>query len=310
MGTAAGTAAGAAAGFAAGGPAGAVAGAATGAWLFSESPDELEEARRTYENSLNRYKLIDPPKYWGSLEVGKFHRVNDSPVMKTVAHDLMNKSRSDVITRDGRERIAPKGFEIVAAQRIENSELWESYAKKMKEIYERKTVTKICRVVTTGLLAQDIQDSLQHAVNEVYLFHGCSIDAAENISKTGFKLDLAGTSSGIGFGKGAYFAERSTKSDEYAGGGKQKRVKIGLKEETHFAMLLCRVCLGEMCRITEFDTSAERHVIGSRRFDSLLGDREAAAGSFREFIVYDAAQVYPEYAIIYKRSMQKPHTPR
>jgi hypothetical protein len=33
-----------------------------------------------------------------------------------------------------------------------------------------------------------------------------------------------------------------------------------------------------------------------------LGDREAsAARTYREFIIYDGAQVYPEFAIIYER---------
>ena len=151
-----------------------------------------------------------------------------------------------------------------------------------------------------------MQDSLNAALNEVYLFHGTSITSAEGISKTGFRIDLAGSAAGAMFGKGAYFAERSTKSDEYV---KPTRIKIGLSEETHFAMFLCRVCLCELYRITDFDRSAERKVLGSKDYDSLLGDREAASGTYREFIVYDADQVYPEYVIIYKRCDQEPRRP-
>ena len=62
-----------------------------------------------------------------------------------------------------------------------------------------------------------------------------------------------------------------------------------------FALLLCRVC-----RVTEFDSSAHLRTL-TPQFHSLLGDREAAAGTYREFIVYDSAQIYPEFAIIYKR---------
>ena len=151
-----------------------------------------------------------------------------------------------------------------------------------------------------------MQDSLNAALNEVYLFHGTSITSAEGISKTGFRIDLAGSAAGAAFGKGAYFAERSTKSDEYV---VETPVKIGLSQETHYAMLLCRVCLGELYRITDFDRSAERHVLGSSKYDSLLGDREAVRGTYREFIVYDGAQVYPEYVIIYKRCDQEPRRP-
>jgi hypothetical protein len=37
-------------------------------------------------------------------------------------------------------------------------------------------------------------------------------------------------------------------------------------------------------------------------FDSVLGDREAEVGTYREFVVFDQAQIYPEYIVIYSRS--------
>ena len=61
-----------------------------------------------------------------------------------------------------------------------------------------------------------------------------------------------------------------------------------------------------MKRITNFDVVGERHVVGVDEYDSLLGDREKARGTFREFVVYDKDQIYPEYAIIYRRSATKP----
>ena len=140
---------------------------------------------------------------------------------------------------------------------------------------------------------------MNEEVNEVYLFHGTSMEAAKSISKTGFKIELAGKAAGTAFGKGAYFAERSTKSDEYT-------VATKVDGETQYAMLLCRVCLGNTYRIVDFDDKADQHVLGSGgRYHSLLGDREASASkSFREFIVYDANQVYPEYVIIYRRRFE------
>ena len=61
-----------------------------------------------------------------------------------------------------------------------------------------------------------------------------------------------------------------------------------------------------MKRITDFDVVGERHVVGVDEYDSLLGDREQTAGTFREFVIYDSHQIYPEYAIIYRRSATKP----
>jgi len=36
-------------------------------------------------------------------------------------------------------------------------------------------------------------------------------------------------------------------------------------------------------------------------YHSVLGDREHARGTFREFIVYDDNQVYPEFLLWYRR---------
>ena len=75
-------------------------------------------------------------------------------------------------------------------------------------------------------------------------------------------------------------------------------------------MLLCRVCLGEIYTIYDFDLKAERHVLESGgRYHSLLGDRETRKRTYREFIVYDEKQVYPEYAIIYKTCDKPPPRP-
>jgi hypothetical protein len=94
---------------------------------------------------------------------------------------------------------------------------------------------------------------------------------------------------------GAYFAECSSKSDEYA-----KEDEGHVMTKGKFALLLCRVVCGNMRRVTEFDSSAHLRTL-TPQFHSLLGDREAAAGTYREFIVYDSAQIYPEFAIIYER---------
>ena len=40
-------------------------------------------------------------------------------------------------------------------------------------------------------------------------------------------------------------------------------------------------------------------VFGS--YDSTLGDREKARGTFREYVFYDADQIYPAYVIKYTR---------
>jgi hypothetical protein len=135
-------------------------------------------------------------------------------------------------------------------------------------------------------------------VNEFYLFHGTTPDAVNLIHKQGFRIDLAGSNAGKAFGNGAYFAECSSKSDEYA---QDDRNNIHLRGV--YGMLLCRVVCGNMKKLEQFDQSAHRFVQSPSppNYDSVLGDREAAAGTYREFIVYEETQIYPEFIILYER---------
>ena len=60
-------------------------------------------------------------------------------------------------------------------------------------------------------------------------------------------------------------------------------------------MILCRVCLGNATRTMNFDPNGHKRVLGAEtahnaskcQYDFLLGDREAAANTYREFVIYD-----------------------
>merc|ERR1711998_686726 len=87
-----------------------------------------------------------------------------------------------------------------------------------------------------GSAAQEMHENM----NEVYLFHGTSPAAAMSIGEDGFKVSMAGSNVGTMFGRGAYFAEASSKADEYAQTD-DSGVFTGI-----YALLVCRVALGEM----------------------------------------------------------------
>ena len=140
-----------------------------------------------------------------------------------------------------------------------------------------------------------LQSTMSKKTNEFLLFHGTSPNDAECIFERGFRIDLAGSAAGAAFGKGSYFAECSSKADEYAKEG------TGIIGRGKFALLLCRVVCGNMRYATEKDTLAHTKTTAPKHH-SLLGDREAVVNTYREFIVYDGAQVYPEFAIIYERA--------
>lgn len=140
----------------------------------------------------------------------------------------------------------------------------------------------------------DMFEPLDEYLNEVYLWHGCHVRHALSIAQSDFCIDMAGSSRGTMYGAGAYFAESSTKADEYA-----KDEPEGFYKGV-YAVLLCRVTMGKFFYTEQRDESAAQKV-ESGDFDSTLGDRLKAAGTFREFVVYNADQVYPEYVILYER---------
>lgn len=260
------------------------------------------------------------PEYWRThlSAVEPFHAmlrasVDFEDALRTLIADTFS---ADIATRDRKllQKAAgmPRALEVVRAIRIESSGLWQAYQAKVGGIRaKRKVCTPITalegtcgtvsyppggEVKTSMFLEECYLDRLDPSVNEFYLWHGSSPTAVYGISKTGFRIDLSGSHAGTMFGKGAYFCEASSKADEYAH-----------EDDGLFAMLLCRVVCGEMLRLYRHeDCSLVEPARKADACDSVLGDREARVKTYREFIVPEATQVYPEYAVIYRRVFDEP----
>ncbi|CAE7185357.1 unnamed protein product [Symbiodinium necroappetens] len=102
------------------------------------------------------------------------------------------------------------------------------------------------------------------------------------------------------YGYGVYCAESSTKADEYA-----EEIRGGLPSgEGCHAMLVCRV-VGGLCRIVdtnEFDPDDLRQDVLDGPYHSVLGDRVVKLKKpFREIVVHDNNQIFPEFILYYKR---------
>jgi len=138
----------------------------------------------------------------------------------------------------------------------------------------------------------DCVQEIDATINEWYLYHGTSNSAARNICAHDFKMRLAGSSTGTLYGRGAYLAESITKADEYS-----------KKEDDCYTVLLCRV-LGGRVRYTnerQPDPEALTKDCVEGPFDCILGDRKKVSGTYREFIIFDTENVYPEYILKYQR---------
>ncbi|CAE8632265.1 unnamed protein product [Polarella glacialis] len=138
---------------------------------------------------------------------------------------------------------------------------------------------------------------LDPSFNEHYLWHGTGPAEARGIAERGFDLGQAGSSRGALFGRGLYFAESCLKADEY----------VRPDAEGRFPLILCRVTLGHVnyCdaedpwELRESLRFSCRHSSGEHH--SVIGDREKIRQTFREFVIFDAHQAYPEYIVWYRR---------
>lgn len=195
----------------------------------------------------------------------------------------------------------PVGYRACRVIRVEDSGMWNQYVRKRSLIKASRAEEMPLHPLDPPAATDEVADRsptlfapLDDALNEIYLWHGTSVRAALSIAANDFNIDLAGSGAGTMYGCGAYLAENSTKADEYA------KDEPGGYYDSTFAILLCRTCLGKFYYTTKRNPDAQEKVTDGSH-DSTLGDRMKSTGTFREFVVYDKDQIYPEYIVIYRR---------
>jgi len=246
---------------------------------------------------------------------GDFDDRADQEHLVEVAQRMLDETWKDRATRDRTGKV-PKGVEVVSVQRFEDSRMWRDYLSAKHRIRKRGHILSIPELdgdPTRGSVMTDKyvgqftnHESIDRSVNEHFLLHGTSPDAAENIAENGFRLNLAGSNKGTMFGKGAYFAEQSSKADEYAVAGSGAGTVLGFRgfeqQDDEYAFLFCRVACGDMYYALR---SSEKEkflpMLRDGDIDGVLGDRQAAVGSYREFVVFQRANISPEFRILYRR---------
>jgi len=250
------------------------------------------------------------PGYWQTQADGDPLFKDEKQSITIAMQRMLDKTWKDQRTRDARLHGRTGGmekFKVVNVRRNENPKSWISYFKLRAQLAEKLESRGGCKQWTaktaaTGLDGEScpVHDraGLMNEVNEFYLFHGTKPSAVHAICKDDFALNLTGTNAGTLYGPGLYFAEASSKADEYASDDKE-----GIFEGL-YALILCRVMCGNMHYTDAVRPNVQTlmdSIVKNRTHQSVLGDREKCRGTYREFIVFDPDQVYPEYIIIYRR---------
>jgi hypothetical protein len=260
------------------------------------------------DNDPNTYRKLKMPPYWSIPEVKTFQKIQEmTPCDQDESGaltEILDSTFRRVLTRDrvyeyqaSTSEEMPFRLELVHAFRSENLHLALKYEERYAK-YRGKTPL----VVKTreGGIAAGVNSRLRDG--EGLLFHGTNPSSAISILKSGFRLNHAGKSTGTMFGYGIYLAECSSKSDEYAMDDGANTYP-GLR-----ALLVCRCLVGNPYIVHKAgDYIGEAKAAGN---DCVLGDRETVVNTYREYVLFDESQVYPEYVIIYKRQYDESRVPR
>merc|ERR1712032_398106 len=233
--------------------------------------------------------------------------------------EIMNASVRRAWSRDrGRTEQVPDSYEVVRVERNENIRLWLKYLLKKTlmteaidspgfhannnavpmELYTMMTSEK---VGSLPFLAGNRADA---SVNEWFLWHGGSSDGIKSIADQEFKQLYAGKTTGTLYGSGTYLTDSCTKADEYA----REDPATGL-----YGLLLCRVMGGRVLYNDQVSPDAKFLVnnVLQGPYDSVFGDREKCRNTFKEIVIYESSQAYPEYIGYYRRKYapQEPAQP-
>lgn len=266
------------------------------------------------ENAVIDWTLfpgLEFPNYWQSKEVLNLQRptatvsCNNDEIQ--AIQEVFDATFKRILTRDrvyeyqlGVQEEMPYRLEVVHAFRSEHAELYRRYAERRAEAPKGGNRSADAFAVKTQSAGRCINDRL--TAGEALLAHGTNPSSAMGILKTGFVLNHAGKTTGTMFGFGVYLAECVSKSDEYA------RDESSGGFPGLMAILLCRCYVGRPHVVND----AGDHIGSARaaKCDCLCGDREAKVGTYREFVFWDERQVYPEYAVIYRRQYQSTKVPQ
>ncbi|OWF45300.1 Poly [ADP-ribose] polymerase 14 [Mizuhopecten yessoensis] len=243
----------------------------TGAISAVPCPQLSKHARGTKSFCLHVYEQsLRAPRYWSHFKSsktvkkwkvsppnGELHRlVPVSQEEKKAVESLIENTWETNKIGHGRDAVGLGGFtslKVTNIQRLENIDLFEKYGNARATLFHKAGSIGVFdhleaisgskgAIKTANMTDQTLQRDTFPEVNEYYFFHGTKPDILESILKQGMDVRMSGDKAM--FGQGMYFAESSTKADQYAD-------PRGQRSQNEKTMLLARVCLGKICLVSQ-----------------------------------------------------------
>eukprot|EP00211_Chloroparvula_japonica_P005627 CAMPEP_0119125342 /NCGR_PEP_ID=MMETSP1310-20130426/4650_1 /TAXON_ID=464262 /ORGANISM="Genus nov. species nov., Strain RCC2339" /LENGTH=374 /DNA_ID=CAMNT_0007115401 /DNA_START=165 /DNA_END=1286 /DNA_ORIENTATION=- len=262
----------------------------------------------------NANTMVKPPLSWTTSQLipPSVRLVDVTEEMRQTVQELMDIFfLGDSQSGSSSFRIFKPGASetpiVLRVKRIENTALWRKYSLTRNLIREKGPYAHVSTAVNRSapgrqlatMLGEDTggeeghralcgDDSMVNdSLNEAILFHGTSPKYVKHIGHQGYDARVSSTSGN--FGAGCYFTDDCRKSHQYAKCDGEKR----------FYLFVNRVLLGT----TFTSDKAMKHlrrppvdVVTSHLCDSVMG----TITTYKEYVVYDNTQCYPDLLVIYK----------
>ncbi|KAN0037467.1 hypothetical protein ACTFIV_002818 [Dictyostelium citrinum] len=265
--------------------------------------------------------IIKCPSTWTDVDSMNYKEVD----VKSHENEFqwMSKLFSQTISSNhkGISTLSPIVFndlKVTRVVRVQNPMLWVSYhARKQKILDDNNGSCPPIHSVITNIPGGP---ELDKKANELFLFHGLNVSSVAGIAKFGFDPRFCSLD-GM-FGAGLYFAENSSKSNQYCHGGACtcsgfQATSCKCKASDEVCLLVCRVVMGDCLVENVFRGNGPGQFWNGRRtepkkpnniniYNSVIGESKPnygpkAALQLREYIVYESSQVFVEYKVYFKR---------
>ena len=186
----------------------------------------------------------------------------------------------------------------------EEDDVMHYKAEKDNELQDRSSSRDVEKNESEGIpLIVPLDDRLetyyntQLEKNETYLFHGTKVENLKSIIENGFDYERFART-GL-YGRGIYLAESSEKADQYAD-------FVNRRRRTDLTVIIVRTLLGSVRAHHEesaidledecsSDSDGGSNVRTCNSFVTALNKR------FREFVLHDRHQTFPEFIVLYDR---------
>uniref|UniRef100_A0A0G4HN06 Poly [ADP-ribose] polymerase n=1 Tax=Chromera velia CCMP2878 TaxID=1169474 RepID=A0A0G4HN06_9ALVE len=258
--------------------------------------DGQSKSREKGGKDAKREREKEAPPLWPPIPpprdaIGARLELVDSSKWLPAVQTLLNDPLGSFGGRDQRVQGVYSTLRVEKVYRVINPAAWRKYCARREELHTEADAGGRVGVRTDMRPNAFVQSlGLHSRINEKLLFHGTKAQSVDKIVHN--SLDFRVSQGAFGFG--VYLAEFAAKSDQYC----------SPSSDGSFWQFLVRASLGAHLQVLKKPEPTRRRpdvrdASRGKTFDSVVVSLPMYR--YREFVLYDGAQAYPEFVVKYKR---------